>query len=91
MNRSHAAALALVGWYLMIPVPGYWNDPLSKWSHFDSYDTATECASVQRRMIEKTSRPDWDPGAGKFSAADLHRSFAHSECISTDDPRLKDR
>jgi hypothetical protein len=49
MNLRHAAALALVGWYLMVPLPG--NDPIPnagvrsflKWIHLQSFDSAAEC------------------------------------------------
>ena len=42
MTLHHAAALALVGWYLMVPGENA-NNPLSKWSIYRSYATAAEC------------------------------------------------
>jgi hypothetical protein len=50
MKPRHAATLALVGWYLMIPPPGTyvrgrpsWDDgaPLSKWSFYNELSTWT--------------------------------------------------
>jgi hypothetical protein len=58
MKLSHTAALALVGWYLMvppqIPLPGGklgigapdTNAPLSEWSILDTFDSATECKNA---------------------------------------------
>ena len=61
MNLRHAAALALVGWYLMLPPPtpdGVTNPalrfvesdaPLSKWSIQRSYDTAESCEKAKEK------------------------------------------
>ena len=52
MNPRHAVALALVGWYLMVPpqlvvggrVLSYdLNAPFSKWEQGGSFDSAEEC------------------------------------------------
>jgi hypothetical protein len=53
MNLRHAAALALVGWYLMVAPPDtgtYWNRllgttkrPLNEWSIVASFDSADKC------------------------------------------------
>jgi hypothetical protein len=47
MKLRHAAALALVGWYLMMPPSdGHSidrNAPLDKWEVYSGYDTAKEC------------------------------------------------
>ncbi len=58
MKSRHAVALALVGWYLMIPpypTPSYWqqirglegcpdrNTPLSQWTIQGVFDTAEQC------------------------------------------------
>ncbi|MFZ0887809.1 MAG: hypothetical protein WA005_05095 [Candidatus Binataceae bacterium] len=47
MKLRHAAALALVGWYLMVP-PGEKSGlppdaPLSQWRHIASFDSAGQC------------------------------------------------
>ncbi|MDO8431151.1 MAG: hypothetical protein Q7S58_01945 [Candidatus Binatus sp.] len=54
-QRHHAATLALVAWYLMVPpvikVNGHPTvltmAPLQKWDIEDSFDTATQCSSDQ--------------------------------------------
>jgi len=50
MKLSHAAALALIGWYLMVPPPVVHNRlpvnleaPLSEWRLFSAHDSAAEC------------------------------------------------
>ena len=50
MNARHAAALALVGWYLMVPppvphsgLPVDLDAPLSKWGLFSIHTSAAEC------------------------------------------------
>jgi hypothetical protein len=72
MKPRHAAALALVGWYLMTP-PVYRvnekgqadpkgdygvivKDPLSKWGLGDPFDTAAECATARRIRMAKAYR-----------------------------------
>ena len=60
MNLRHAAALALLGWYLMIPPVvsdghgGYIaliDSPLSKWAANRSFDHADECDSFQLKLV----------------------------------------
>lgn len=47
MNLRHAAALTLVGWYLMIPPPQDFGAPrktsLSQWDQVSAFDTAAAC------------------------------------------------
>lgn len=51
MKTCHAAALALLGWYLMVPlVGGDASAPLSQWRTIDSFDTAQECRRIERFM-----------------------------------------
>lgn len=60
MKLRHAAALAVMGWYLMVPIPGgkigkgpffdvglvNFDLSLSKWSTVKAVDTADDCQSV---------------------------------------------
>ena len=51
MNLRHAAALALVGWYLMIPPLNSegkvdTHAPMSRWNQFMSFDAASACQKV---------------------------------------------
>jgi hypothetical protein len=56
MKARHAAALALIGWYLMTPPPSKvpkvgWtvgtSEPMNEWRHIASYDTAAACESAR--------------------------------------------
>jgi hypothetical protein len=79
MNHRHAAALVLLGWYLMIPprdAKGVLqpHSPLRKWKRAANYNTAQECE------------------VGKFKALNANGNgsiFLASRCIASDDPRLK--
>src|ERR1700730_14398252 len=65
MKPGHAAALALVGWYLMVPppvlhssVPVDSDAPLSKWRIFSIHDSAAEC---EQGLVafHKVARQNW--------------------------------
>jgi len=97
MNLRHAAALALVGWYLM--VPSLVGDPfrvdadapISRWEIDSSYDSASDCeAALSRAIREKGLTYSESRRAVKAgSTAMLHLPFGMAKCIATDDPRLK--
>jgi hypothetical protein len=66
MNPRHAAALALVGWYLMVP-PGammkggkVWtfssDAPIRQWKVREPFDTAADCARSQRFHIDAVNQ-----------------------------------
>ncbi|HEY6420006.1 MAG TPA: hypothetical protein VIX59_13465 [Candidatus Binataceae bacterium] len=83
MKLCHAAALALVGWYLMMPpqTPDdvyITNAPLSHWHVQRAFDTATEC--------ENYSTFFWDYLKNEPKKQKLFLDLA--QCISSDDPRL---
>jgi hypothetical protein len=95
MKLHHAAALALVGWYLMIPprvVDRFYPDaPLSKWHRFGTkeYSTKAECESaIEAQKAEFNYDPETLPPE-KFTARTLARGARALRCISSDDPRLK--
>ena len=55
MKPRHAAALALVGWYLMVP-PLFkkgidLNAPPSQWEHRQAFDTADRCESTKDDLV----------------------------------------
>jgi hypothetical protein len=93
MNLRHAAALALVGWYLMISPLDPANmtqvdtgAPLSKWHSMKTYSSKTEC--------DKGRDDERATGArGLNSRSQTKRVIAtalsSAQCIATDDPRLK--
>ena len=49
MKPRHAAALALVGWYLMMPLKDHPEAPIKYWSQIGSYDSAKECEAERER------------------------------------------
>jgi hypothetical protein len=87
MNFRHAAALAFVGWYLMVPLRENNNSaklradvPLADWVYVDSFDTAKECRNEGLKEEERYAK---DP-----READ---EYGNWECIASDDPRLKEK
>ena len=102
MSTRHAAALALVGWYLMTP-PGPdtgqgklvdINAALSKWTIGHVYDKAADCESQKIRArnegydlaLKMLQDKNQNPVWGARS-----QGLIHAECIATDDPRLKEK
>ena len=92
----HAAVLAAVGWYLMVPqVHGNLIGPLgegnngpsdfSQWNNEGSYDTAAECEDAHHRIASL------DPKSVHLDTQTLADLQRFALCISTDDPRLKAR
>ena len=89
MNLRHAAALALVAWYLMVPpyTRGP-NLPLSKWSIYQRYNTPDECRQVRSDITSgwlQDSPPDFVQRFGN----NFKSGFARAKCVASDDPRLK--
>ncbi|MGO9056161.1 MAG: hypothetical protein ACLQU2_02055 [Candidatus Binataceae bacterium] len=107
MKLRHAAALALVGWYLLISPTTDQNQadleaPLSKWQNAGSFDSASDCEAIRRR-VTKDLWSEKDQLEWRFRLKDIKRSghspVSYSEyakrlqgaqCVSSDDPRLKE-
>jgi len=95
VNFRHAAALALVGWYLM--VPPHLTDttfdskaPLSEWSVYAAFDTAVACDGAQASEEQgRKSKVAANPNNAAFKS--LVKSLLSSQCIATEDPRLKEK
>jgi hypothetical protein len=103
MNLRHAAALTLVGWYLMLP-PAHPTDlynpidpaSLKGWQVAKDFDSAIACHAAgeivakraQERLDEDDAAPDHKLSDEQYD--DLGRQLA-PVCIATDDPRLKER
>ncbi len=90
VKLCHTAALALVGWYLMLPMlreksftPDS-NAPLSEWWIQSSFDTAAECEEARTNLQRGIQLP---AKGGRVDAGSAVRLMAH--CIASDDPRLK--
>ena len=97
MKIRHAAALALVGWHLMIPsvspTAALIAAPLSQWNRWASYDSVDNCDSAMVELKnEAFSQAQYDCLADHSRADLCHGDLAKSssECVSADDPRLKD-
>jgi hypothetical protein len=99
MELSHAAALALVGWYLMVPpMLGDYSPkpaPLNHWGLFQSFDTARECRDFQDDVLKSTKDflPPDEPN-GQLSDKALTKNLMRytglfGKCIASDDPRLR--
>lgn len=90
MKPRHAVALALVGWYLMVPPTKDANQidpsvPLPKWVVLRAFDTADACNEAQDQLRYRVSRLNLRVPVA--SAASEAAEF--SQCIASDDPRLK--
>jgi hypothetical protein len=84
MKPRRAAVLALVGWYLMVPIKNHLDAPMRYWSLFENYRSAKECSEAQAGLLKESKNPD----------SKIHRftdEVALSECITSDDPRLKEK
>jgi len=96
MRFRHAAALALVGWYLMLPPPNPDNKntillgaDLSLWAVYESYDNAKECRRERETLKARIPFTDTDEVLKRGSISDKMRWFG--QCVATDDPRLKQK
>jgi hypothetical protein len=105
MNPRHAATLALVSWYLMMPpfikvgpgprdpsgdrVPDS-DAPLGKWFWAGSFDSVDACQRSQEKEIAETQRRN---SLSSSPSAEMGRNvesaFREARCVASDDPRLK--
>jgi hypothetical protein len=94
MKTRHAAALALVGWYLMVPpvvcekgkCTTQLDAPFSQWHRSKrSADSESACEQARPKV-----RAAVDKAIENVSArAEFDKALASGLCISSDDPRLK--
>lgn len=89
MTLHRAAAITLIGWYLMIPPLDKSNQPdfsvpLSSYMQASAYDTAAECESAKSNALENVSRSI----KRKEKVDGLSVSMAAGLCVEADDPRL---
>ena len=95
----HAAALALVGWYLLLPpIDGSAHPmivrsgaPLSQWKSFRSYDTADACERQKNGFSYEQYTGEITKEDTPERKAAILRALEASQCVATDDPRLKDQ
>jgi len=86
MALRDAAALALVGWYLMVPPAERgtkqldYRAPLSTWAIIQSFDTAQSCEAFIAKSLK--GAPLIKGPKGEALVEIPYR------CVATDDPRL---
>ena len=64
-HMPQVAALAIVGWYLMLPPPGTMGDrifyaPLSDWKLLDQFDSERACHEMRLKLIKRMRNTDID-------------------------------
>ena len=97
MNLRHAAALAGLGWYLMLPpvpntgAPPDTTAPFNTWRTEGSFDTAHECQAylVELNDLASKHRAQLFAGGDAQRRGYLTLALPAGRCIATDDPRLK--
>jgi hypothetical protein len=98
MKPRHAFALALVGWYLLLPPlvnAPYKVDteaPLASWKVYQTFDTRDECDKSRLAVRDKYEHTASAPvGSIKKGTRAFALQMTFAQCISSDDPRLKAR
>ena len=100
MKPCHAAALALVGWFLMVPPDRPkltdtldWTSkaPLPTWQVVQRFDPKSACEKRRLEIISDAKHSIKSDAAANHSAAVLtdYAIANNATCISRDDPRLK--
>ncbi len=96
MKPRHTAALALVGWYLLIPPlvnAPYKVDteaPLTSWKVSQTFDTREECDKSLLAAHAKYKPTATAPiGTIKKGTRAFALQMTFTRCVSSDDPRLK--
>ncbi len=89
-NSRYAAALALVGWYLIMPpirsadtahpIPDS-DAPLSKWTTEGTFDSAVACNRYLSSLLMAAN-------SNTLPIAESKLQVENAKCIATDDPRL---
>jgi hypothetical protein len=92
LKPRHAAALALVGWYLLLP---QWSSPnqfdatapISRWHQEKSFDTAGTCEQYRQGAVDHFSKDkeQYPRNVVEYNV----RLYKAGLCIEADDPRLK--
>jgi hypothetical protein len=102
MNLHHTAALALTGWYLMLPPlhfigPG--NDPhsvaivddtapLSRWLPMMSFKTLQECDNFSTRLARNMRKSVRTERDKKDVETLIGIWLGKYQCVATEDPRI---
>ena len=102
LKSRHLAALALVGWYLMMPpdsakVPHDVDTgvPLAHWIVVSTYDTEENCEGALTGIQNSQTDPITLDKTGKLKRLDRHDDALgkaralNAACVESDDIRLK--
>jgi hypothetical protein len=94
VSFRHAAALALAGWYLLMPPftsegtsPVDRAAPYSNWLQIASYATAAECRKAKQDASDAAKDEEACSSTVKLEAYLCLRKMA-AVCVSSDDPSL---
>ena len=97
MNLRHAAALALVGWCLMVAPRDsdflfVTSVPVSKWVIVQSFDAAKDCEAERAEKVGLADKSGtyWYYDTKKRENVGAPADLAY-RCVATDDPRLKEK
>jgi hypothetical protein len=104
MKLRHAAAIALVGWYLMVPplqrgvccgLIAY-GDPsiqIAKWQTLRVFTTQAECEQSTYKEVRKRTAAAHQLAKAYGLSDRLEKEWkvagTQAKCITSDDPRLK--
>jgi hypothetical protein len=99
MKPRHAAALALVGWYLMLlppqtsksPLRFDENAPLNKWYIAGGFDTAAECEAYKSEANGRWLRALEPSHLDAKTISDVRLYQAQERCVAASDVRLKSK
>ena len=95
MKPRYGTALALVGWYLMVPPPVLRSSlpvdlgaPLSEWRLFSARDSAAECEQ-ELVAFYKVAKTELIANPADQRDRIQFYQLENSQCVASDDPRLK--
>jgi len=95
MNLRHAAALALVGWYLVVLPTGQQTHALNEWLKCQRVSSQSQCETIRATYIAHGGSVidcinNVQNPTAPFGIV-IGIEFADTQCIATDDPRLKEK
>jgi len=107
MNALHAVALALVGWFLLIPPvfsamgghPRAFNDlnaSLNRWDIRASFESETSCLKEKQRIRNEAPlrlrfAHEHPDQDRNGNIVAVAEAWQRSECVASDDPRLREK
>ena len=106
MKACHAAALALVGWYLTVPlfslrrlaeansrIQVNLNAPLGWWFSFGEYNSRSLCEAARAKNIQQDAKLEDNFLKTKppNELQGIEQMDKQALCIASDDPRLKEK